>query len=121
MTLCWELDCKNWEHSNSLFGKRIDLGVSERKKPLFIAHRKKVKVDLMRRGSSQLARHSTYLLNEGFQKTCFMQEKSLEPKKVLEEESGFQGLDEIEECSMGVKVKILLNYAMPSKYLVAHQ
>ena len=52
VTLCWEFDSKNWEHSNSLSGKRISFGVSERKKPLFIAHRKKVKVDLMREGGS---------------------------------------------------------------------
>ena len=37
-----------------------------------------------------------------------MQEKSLEPKEALEDERGVQGLDEIEEWSMGVKVKIIL-------------
>ena len=52
VTSCWEFDCKNWEHSNSLSGERINLGVSERKKPLFIAHRKKVNAGLMRKGGS---------------------------------------------------------------------
>ena len=56
-----------------------------------------------------------------WKKTCFMQEESLEPKEALGDERGVQGLDEIEECSMGVKVKIILKDAMPSKYLVAHQ
>ena len=34
------------------FWKAHQFGVSERKKPLFIAHEKKVKVDLMRKGGS---------------------------------------------------------------------
>ena len=37
-----------------------------------------------------------------------MQEKSLEPKEALEDERGVQGLDEIEEWGIGVKVKIIL-------------
>ena len=43
-----------------------------------------------------------------WKKTCFMQEESLEPKEALGDERGVQGLDEIEERSMGVKVKIIL-------------
>ena len=50
-----------------------------------------------------------------------MQEKSLEPKEALEDERDVQGLDEIEEWGIGVKVKIILEDAMPSKYPVAHQ
>ena len=50
-----------------------------------------------------------------------MQEESLEPKEALGDERGVQGLDQIEEWGMGVKVKIILKDAMPSKYLVAHQ
>ena len=50
-----------------------------------------------------------------------MQDKSLEPKEALDDKRGVQGLDEIEERSMGVKVKILLKMQLSSKYLVAHQ
>lgn len=55
VTLCWEFDSKIWDHSISLSRKRIILGVSERKKPLFIAHRKKVKVGLLRKEGSTVA------------------------------------------------------------------
>ena len=42
-----------------------------------------------------------------------MQDKSLEPKEALDDKRGVQGLDEIEERSMGVKVKIFVEDAMP--------
>ena len=83
--------------------------------------KRKSKLILMRKGGSSPVGDLVPTQRRTPKDFCFMQEKSLEPKEALEDERGVQGLDEIEEWGIGVKVKIILEDAMPSNYLVAPQ
>ena len=97
VTLCWEFDSKNWEHSNSLFGKRISLGCLKGRSPFSLRMKRKSKLILMRKGGSSPVGDLVPTQRRTPKDFCFMQEKPLEPKEALEDESGVQGLDEIEE------------------------